>query len=154
MQQKNMEINLKKFADLNILDLYEILRVREHVFILEQKCFYQDIDYKDTKAHHLYVKDGDRIVAYLRILDKGVSYDEISIGRVMVDAEFRGTGLARKIMNTAINFIENTMNEKIIRISAQEYLLDFYKSLGFKEESDTYLEDGIPHIEMSYTSII
>lgn len=147
-----MEMDLKKFKDLSVQELYEILRARESVFILEQKCFYQDIDYKDMKAHHLFVQDDSKVVAYLRILDKGISYDEISIGRVLVDKEYRGDGLAKKIMQKAIDFVENNMNETEIRISAQEYLLDFYKSLGFKAETEVYMEDDIPHIEMTYST--
>ncbi|MGB5823006.1 MAG: GNAT family N-acetyltransferase [Proteocatella sp.] len=147
-----MEINLKKFKDLSVQELYEILRVRESVFILDQKCFYHDIDCKDMNAHHLFMQDENKVIAYLRILDKGVSYDEISIGRVMVDKEYRGNGLARKIMQNAIDFVVHNMNESKIRISAQEYLLDFYKSLGFKAETEVYMEDDIPHIEMIYSA--
>jgi len=86
----------------------------------------------------------------LRILEKGASYNEVSIGRVLVDSKHRGKGLAREMLLKAIDYIEEHLKEKEIRISAQEYLMDFYKSVGFIINSDGYLEDGIPHIEMLY----
>lgn len=87
----------------------------------------------------------------LRILDKGMSYKEISIGRVLVANEHRGKGISHKLMMKAITFITEELNEGNIRISAQEYLLNFYSSLGFKAVSEMYLEDGIPHVEMVYS---
>lgn len=97
-----------------------------------------------------FAHDNGIIIAYLRILEKGISYDEISIGRVLINKDYRGKGLARKLMLKAIEFIENNINEKEIKISAQAYLLDFYRSLGFNEVSEVYLEDNIPHIDMLY----
>ncbi|KEI76324.1 GNAT family N-acetyltransferase [Clostridium botulinum] len=143
-----MEWKLKKFKELSVEEMYEILRVRNQVFIVEQECPYQDIDYKDKNAYHLFAHDNGIIIAYLRILEKGISYDEISIGRVLINKDYRGKGLARKLMLKAIEFIENNMNENEIKISAQAYLLDFYRSLGFNEVSEVYLEDNIPHIDM------
>ena len=99
-------------------------------------------------SYHLYINDDSKIIAYLRIIEKGVSYDEISIGRVLVNKDYRGKGLARQMMLIAISFIEKELNETEIRISAQAYLVKFYESLGFKLVSDKYLEDDIPHIEM------
>ncbi|NFD28731.1 GNAT family N-acetyltransferase [Clostridium botulinum] len=145
-----MEWKLKKFKELSVEEMYEILRVRDQVFIVEQECPYQDIDSKDKNAYHLFAHDNDAIIAYLRILEKSVSYDEISIGRVLISKDYRGKGLARELMLKAIEFIENNMNEKEIKISAQAYLLDFYRSLGFNEVSEVYLEDNIPHIDMLY----
>ena len=145
-----MEIIIKRFRDLSARELYEILRARSQVFVIEQNCLYQDVDGKDYYAHHLFMLDDDRVVGYLRILDRGISYDEVSIGRVMVDSQYRGNGLAGNLMKSAIDFIEHSMNERKIRISAQSYLTDFYKNLGFKIESEEYLEDLIPHIEMLY----
>lgn len=96
-------------------------------------------------------RENGKIVTYLRILDKGVSYDEISIGRVLVDRQYRGTGLGREIVLKAMDFIEQHLNEKKeIRISAQEYLVNFYESLGFVVTSDVYIEDSISHVEMIY----
>ena len=145
-----MNWELKKFKELKAEEIYKILEIRNEVFIVEQQCAYQDCDGKDENAYHLYLQDNDKIIAYLRILKKGVSYDEISIGRVLVHKNYRGKGIAREMMLKAINFIESNLNEKEIKIQAQSYLVDFYKSLGFKETSNEYLEDNIPHIDMLY----
>lgn len=126
------------------------MRARNEVFVVEQDCVYQDCDGKDIEAYHLFLMEKERIVAYLRILPKKVSYDEISIGRVLVLKEYRNKGLARKILLEGINFIENELFSKDIRISAQAYLEKFYISLGFSKCSEIYLEDNIPHIEMIY----
>jgi len=147
-----MEYTAKKFADLNIHELYEILRVRNEVFVVEQACIYLDLDDKDQNGYHLYYSDHGKIQAYLRILEKGQTFDEISIGRVLVTQQARGSGLARELMIKAISYITHDLNEKTIRISAQEYLLEFYLSLGFKQVSEVYLEDDIPHIEMLFNS--
>jgi ElaA protein len=141
---------IKKFKELQVEELYEILRKRSEVFVIEQNCIYQDCDERDKKAYHLLGIENEEMVAYLRILEKGVSYNEMSIGRVLVDQKHRGKGLARELLVKAIHFIEEHLNEKEIRISAQEYLVNFYKSLGFMIVSEVYLEDGIPHIEMIY----
>lgn len=145
-----MKWKLKKFKELSGEEMYEILKVRSEVFVVEQECPYQDPDSKDQNAYHLFVQEDGNIIAYLRILEKGISYDEISIGRVLINKDYRGKDLSRKLMLKAIEFIENNLNEKEIKISAQAYLLDFYKSLGFKEVSEVYLEDNIPHIDMLY----
>ena len=146
-----MKWKIKTFNELTTTELYEILRIRAEVFVVEQSCVYQDLDLKDKKAYHLFLEDNDEVVAYLRILEKDVSYPEISIGRVLVKEEYRGRGLARKLMQKAVSFIEEVLREKEIRISAQKYLLKFYKSLGFTVVSEVYLEDGIEHVEMLYS---
>jgi len=145
-----MDLIIKGFQDLTNKDVYEIMRARNEVFVVEQDCVYQDCDGKDIEAYHLFLMEKERIVAYLRILPKKVSYDEISIGRVLVLKEYRNKGLARKILLEGINFIENELFSKDIRISAQAYLEKFYISLGFSKCSEIYLEDNIPHIEMIY----
>lgn len=146
-----MKWNLKRFDELSSLELYEILRLRNEVFIVEQKCPYQDIDEKDKNSYHLFLKDEQgAICAYLRILDKGQTFDEISIGRVIVRKNKRGAGLAKLMMQKAIGFIENILEEHKIRIEAQAHLQDFYSGVGFTPCSDVYLEDNIPHIEMVY----
>lgn len=142
---------LKKFEELSIKEIYKILQARSEVFVLEQECPYQDCDGKDEEAYHLFLEHNGEILSYLRIIPKEISYDEISIGRVLVRKERRKKGLAREMMVIAIDFIETKLNEKSIRISGQKYLIDFYKQLGFKEVSDIYLEDGIEHVEMLYS---
>ena len=143
-----MEWKIRKFEDLSTKELYSILTLRNKVFVIEQECIYQDCDSKDLGAYHLFCTDDNNLVAYLRILEKGVSYNEVSIGRVVVDKKHRGRDLGRKAMKKAIEFINNTYGESPIRISAQVYIKDFYKGLGFIEVSNAYLEDDIPHIEM------
>jgi len=141
---------IKKFKELKVEELYEILRIRNTVFVIEQQCIYQDVDDKDKNAYHLFAMENGKVVAYLRILGKGISYREVSIGRVLTNNNYRGKGLGKELMLKAIHFIENDLKEETIRISAQEYLLNFYGSLGFKSVSDMYIEDDIPHVEMLY----
>ena len=143
-----MNWKIKRFEDLDIKELYEILRVRAEVFVVEQTCVYQDVDLKDCHAYHLLCEKDGEICAYLRILDAGVSYPEVSIGRVLTRENVRRQGVAREMMTYAMDYIQNTLNIECIRISAQKYLQHFYESLGFCACSEVYLEDDIPHIEM------
>jgi ElaA protein len=148
-----MEWILKRFSELSSLEMYEILHLRNEVFIVEQKCPYQDIDDKDKYGFHLFAKDEKKtICAYLRILDQGQTFDEISIGRVIIRKDMRGTGLGQKMLLKAIEFIENTLKEHKIRIAAQAHLQNFYKAVGFIPCSEVFLEDNIPHIEMIYSN--
>lgn len=141
---------LKHFNELDLNELYKILRIRNEVFVIEQNCPYHDCDNKDLDAYHIYCEINGEIGAYSRILRKGVSYEEASIGRVLSNEKFRGKKLSKECMKRAISFIENELNEEKIRISAQEYAKGFYEKVGFKKVSETYLEDDIPHIEMLY----
>lgn len=145
-----MKWELKKFEELTVSELYEILKLRCEIFVLEQECAYQDCDNKDIEAKHLYCVENGKIIAYLRILNRGVSFNEMSIGRVVVDRNNRGRGLAKIALAKAIKFVEEELNETEIRISAQKYIVKLYGELGFREMSDEYLEDGIPHVEMLY----
>ncbi|WP_418223709.1 GNAT family N-acetyltransferase [Clostridium isatidis] len=145
-----MEFKIKTFDELSNEELYSILRLRSEIFVVEQNCVYQDMDNKDLKAFHLIAIDEGQIVAYLRILNKGVSYKEISIGRVVVKKEYRRRKLGLEIINRAIDYIKNIMKENEIRISAQVYAKNLYKKAGFKEVSEEYLEDDIPHVEMLF----
>lgn len=144
---------VKKFSELSSDELYEILKLRSEVFVVEQECIYEDCDGKDKKSYHLFAEQNGEILVYLRILEKGVSYNEISIGRVLANKKYRGRGFAKQMMLRAIEFIEHYLNQKTIRISAQVYLLNFYSSFGFVKVSDVYLEDEIPHIEMLYKNL-
>ena len=145
-----MELYIKKFAELTNQELYQILAARINVFVVEQNCPYHECDNKDQKSFHLFYYDQEQITAYLRIIPPGISYPEPSIGRVLVKNEFRKKGLGFKMMQNAISFIEENLDSDIIKISAQEYILDFYKALGFEVVSDRYLEDNIPHYQMIY----
>lgn len=143
-----MNIYIKRFRELTVEELYKILKIRSEVFVVEQNCIYQDCDNKDKDSYHLFIMDEDEVLAYLRILEKGISYKEASIGRVISNKKYRGKGFGKLAMIKAIEFIKNTLNENRVRISAQEYAVPFYESIGFKVVSETYLEDDIPHVEM------
>ncbi|MBU5426257.1 GNAT family N-acetyltransferase [Tissierella pigra] len=145
-----MNYKIKKFSELTTKELYEILKVRVEVFVVEQNCIYQDLDSKDEVSFHVFLEDNSEIIAYLRVLPKGISYPETSIGRVLTKNPYRKKGLSKEIVQKAIDFIIDTLEEKEIKISAQAYLQKFYESFGFKSTSDIYLEDGIEHIEMLY----
>lgn len=139
----------KPFAELDPFTLYEILKIRSEVFVVEQNCPYLDPDGKDQGSHHLYGKSGDSIVAYARILPPGLAYDGMaSIGRVVSSPAHRRTGAGRQLMAEAIRMTRQFYPETDIKIGAQLYLLEFYSSFGFKAVGERYLEDGIPHIHM------
>ena len=143
-----MQYVIKKFGELENIELYKILQLRQEIFIIEQACIYPDIDDKDEGAFHLMAFDGSKIVGSVRILGRGVSYEEVSVGRVTVAKNARGRGIAKEMMQQAMDFVENEMREKHIRISAQSYIVPLYASLGFEIVSEEYLEDDIPHFEM------
>ncbi|MCC5911776.1 MAG: GNAT family N-acetyltransferase [Clostridiaceae bacterium] len=145
-----MNWKLKRFNELKLEELYKILQERINVFVVEQNCPYPECDAKDYSAIHLFAEEDENVVAYLRILPPEISYKEASIGRVLVNNQHRRKDLGSDLMKKAIDYMHKEWNEDTIRISAQEYLLDFYGDLGFKSVSETYLEDGIPHVEMLY----
>ncbi|QTV06102.1 GNAT family N-acetyltransferase [Faecalibacter bovis] len=139
----------KLFDELSAKELYQIIQLRNEVFVIEQDCIYQDADGKDLKCGHLWATINDDIVAYSRIVPKGVSYEnEPSIGRVVTSDKVRGMGLGKQLIEYSIQTIENRLFTSSIRISAQLYLKAFYESFGFEQVSEEYLEDDIPHIEM------
>lgn len=143
-----MDLQIKPFSQLTTQELYQILKLRIEVFCVEQNCVYQDCDDKDQAAYHLLLKDGDQLAGYLRILGKNKKFRELSIGRVITAGSHRGTGLGKLCMQKAIDFIKENFGDEPIRISAQKYAVGFYESVGFVQDSDEYLEDGIPHVEM------
>lgn len=145
-----MGLFIKKMEELTRLELYRILKLRSEVFIVEQNCVYLDPDGADEGAHHIFIEEKGEILAYCRVLGKGVSFPEIAIGRVVVNSTVRGKGYSKTLMKAAMDFIEKELSENKIQIAAQSYLTSFYGSLGFKAISDEYLEDGIPHINMIY----
>jgi ElaA protein len=143
-----MKIEVKKFKDLSVDEIYEILKLRSEVFVVEQGCIYQDIDGKDKKAMHLTGKKDNEIIAYTRIFDSGDYYELPSIARVVVKKKTRGKERGKEIMKESIKYIKENLQEKTIALSAQKYLEKFYKDLGFIVEGEEYLEDGIPHQKM------
>lgn len=141
-----MDLIVKRFHELTVEELYEILKIRFDVFIVEQDCIYQEIDGKDQYSYHVFLRDDTGIKAYLRVLDKGISYKEVSIGRVLTQE--RGLGLGKQIMSEGIRVAKDKMNADRIIIEAQSYAKKFYEKAGFKQISEEYIEDGIPHIQM------
>lgn len=140
---------IKAFDELTVQELYDVLHLRNEVFVVEQQCAYQDLDYSDQKALHLMGRNAEgRLVAYTRLFGPGIKYPEASIGRVITSQLARGTGAGRQLMEKSIATVEAAYGKGPIKIGAQQYLHRFYTSLGFEQTSDTYMEDGIPHIEM------
>lgn len=144
-----MNTVIKKFSELSTEEIYNILKLRSEVFVVEQNCVYQDIDEKDQKATHLFIEKNNEIIAYTRIFKKGDYYEENpSIGRVVVSKKERGKNLGKEIMLNSIEFIKKELEGKKIELSAQKYLDKFYKDLGFYSVGKEYMEDGIPHQRM------
>ncbi|MDT9025591.1 GNAT family N-acetyltransferase [Rossellomorea yichunensis] len=143
-----MNWKLKSFDELSTHELYGILLVRTQVFVVEQECPYLEVDGKDLHAYHLYKEENGEVVAYTRLLPAGVSYKEASIGRVLVKEDYRGKGLASELVKRGLDFIHDELGERTVKIQAQEYLREFYGAFGFRAITETYLDDGIPHIDM------
>ena len=149
-----MNTAIKKFRELSTEEIYNILKLRSEVFVVEQNCVYQDIDEKDKKATHIFIEKNNDIIAYTRIFKKGDYYEENpSIGRVVVSKKERGKNFGKEIMLNSIEFIKKELEGKKIELSAQKYLDKFYKDLDFYSEGEDYLEDGIPHQRMFYNLI-
>ncbi|KAA2244459.1 GNAT family N-acetyltransferase [Chitinophaga agrisoli] len=139
----------KTFDELTTAELYALLQLRSEVFVVEQQCPYQDMDGSDQKALHLMgYNDTHKLVAYTRIFAPGIKFDMASIGRVITAMEVRRTGAGRELMIKSIAVLEERYGKQPIKIGAQQYLHKFYSSLGFRQSSEMYLEDNIPHIEM------
>ncbi|MBP2027332.1 ElaA protein [Acetoanaerobium pronyense] len=143
-----MKTIIKKFEELSTRELYEILRLRVDVFVVEQECAYPEIDGKDIGSIQLYFEENSEIIAYMRILPKGMSYESASLGRVIVKGNHRGKKLGNLLLEEGLKYIDNVMKEDIVTIGAQEHLENFYEEFGFVKISPMYLEDGIKHIDM------
>ena len=143
----------KPFDELTTTELYEILYLRQEVFIVEQNCPYQDCDRKDFSSLHLMgFNENNDLMAYSRIVEAGISYVEVSIGRVITRPAFRKCGFGKLLISEVIKIIKQHYGNVSIRIGAQSYLLDFYAAFGF-ETLEAYMEDGIPHHIMLRKSI-
>lgn len=144
-----MQFKLKRFNELTTIQLYEILRLRIEVFVVEQECWYQDLDGIDTASLHLMGFKNNQLCCYARILAPGISYkDEASIGRVVTTEKMRSKGTGQKLMREAINQCQMIYPGCDIKISAQFHLIRFYEKFGFITIGEQYLEDNIPHIGM------
>lgn len=142
--------SVKKFSELSVDELYELLQLRFDVFVIEQQSIYPDLDNKDKQCFHLLGKleDTNEIVAYSRLLPSGLSYDDLSIGRVLTALKHRKSNFGKELMKRSVEELERMYPNQSIRISAQIYLIKFYNSFGFIEHGEIYDEDGIEHIEM------
>ena len=147
--EQQLVLHKKSFEELTVDELYELLRVRSEVFVVEQNCAYQDMDGDDQESIHLWLTSEDKTVAVARVCPAGTHMQEISIGRVVTTE--RGKGYGKQIMFHAIDAAIEYFGAKRIDIEAQEYAKGFYESVGFEQSSDTFMLDGIPHIKMTWT---
>lgn len=151
--KNNYKFKCKDFKKLNINELYEIVKSRYEVFVCEQEITSEnDFDDKDKECMHLFALDkgSEKVIGYCRLLPPGLSYEEASIGRVLVLKEYRNKGLAKEMMIKAIEEIKKNYKVDNITLSAQTYIKNLYISVGFKEVSEEYEEAGIPHVKMKF----
>lgn len=144
---EKLQLHKKTFQELTVNELYELLRVRSEVFVVEQNCVYQDMDGDDQLSIHLWLTIDNKTVALARVCPAGTHMKEISIGRVITTE--RGKGYGQQIMLYAIDAAVEHFDAKCIDIEAQEYAKGFYESVGFRQSSETFMLDGIPHIKMT-----
>ena len=149
---KAVHWKIKSFIELSGTELYEILKIRQQVFVVEQACYYLDADGYDDKAIHLWAEQNGEILAYCRIFDAGIKYQEASIGRVLTNPNYRNLSLGKILVKFALLTIETRFRAAGVRISAQDYLLRFYSEFGFNDTGKKYLEDDITHTEMLKSS--
>lgn len=142
-----MDLHVKHYDELTKEELYDIIKVRLDVFVVEQQCTYQDIDGKDKGAYHVWLSDDDGIVAYLRVLDRGVVFDDVALGRVL--STKRRCGLGTRIVKEGIRVAKEKFGADRITIEAQTYVAEMYEKVGFVKRGEEFLDVGIPHIEMT-----
>ncbi len=145
----DLVLHKKLFREMTVDELYELLRVRAEVFVVEQDCVYQDLDGDDQVSVHLWLTDGGKVVALCRVCPAGTHMEEVSIGRVITTE--RGKGYGKRIMLEGIKVAQEHFNAKRIDIEAQEYARGFYEQVGFRQSSEPFILDGIPHIRMTWT---
>lgn len=137
------------FDQLTLTQLYQILKLRQDIFIVEQTCPYPDIDDHDLHCQHLFATENDQVIAYTRLLPKGLAHpDYTAIGRVVISEQARGRKLGYELMQRSIDEVRRNNPDVSIKIGAQQHLENFYSKLGFSTISEMYLEDDIPHIDM------
>lgn len=144
----SLQWKIKSFENLSVNELYDILKLRSEIFVVEQNCVYLDADGKDKLSLHLFGEFDGKIVGYSRLFKPGITFENASIGRVVVDANYRDKKWGHDLMRESIAAIKSHFGESKITIGAQLYLKKFYESHGFVQTSEMYLEDDIPHIEM------
>lgn len=150
---ENITWHCKPFEELTTEQLYHIIALREEVFIVEQNCPYQDADGKDFESYHVWAEASTgipKVLAYARIVKRGVSYPEAAIGRVVASPKVRRMGLGKELVKVTLKCVEEIYGDVTLRLSAQSYLLGFYCGFGFEVITEPYMEDGIPHVGMIY----
>ncbi len=150
---KSIQWKCKSFSQLDNHQLYDLIRLRIDIFVVEQNCPYAELDDKDRDQQTLHIMgyDDDTLISYARLLAPGISYTDASIGRFAVHINYRRQGIGHTLMQQCLNHIAHTWPDANIRVSAQQYLNQFYAEFGFIQTSEMYLEDNIPHIEMLKT---
>ena len=144
-----MDLRIHKFEELSGKEVYKIAVARFEVFVGEQKITEEpELDGIDDKCYHVWIEDNNIITAYCRIVPKGLAYDNVSIGRVLVNKEYRRKGLAQRMLKEALKYIKEELKEDIVVLSAQLYVKGLYEDVGFKVISDVYDEANIPHVKM------
>lgn len=139
---------VRPFAELSLEELYALLHLRAEVFGIEQRILYNDPDYKDQTAHHMFAVSDGKMIAYSRLFPAGTYREEASMGRVLVDKSFRGKGIGKELVIKGLEFLRDVLHEKTVVISAQSYLQRFYEEQGFTRISDVYIEEEIEHVRM------
>lgn len=148
MDTRHIILHKKRFHELTVDELYELLRIRSEVFVVEQDCVYLDMDGDDQVSIHLWLTIDDRVVALCRVCPAGTHMDEVSIGRVITT--IRGKGYGKRIMLEGIKIAREYFGAERIDIEAQEYARGFYEQTGFRQSSEPFILDGIPHIKMTW----
>jgi ElaA protein len=148
MTEKKIASIIKSFDELTPHQLYDCLRLRSAIFVVEQNCIFLDMDNKDQECYHLMLYQDNVLVAYSRLVPPGLYYSEAAIGRVITSSTVRGKGMGRTLMERSIKSVYDLFGKQDIRIGAQVYAQKFYESLGFVPDGSIYDEDGIDHVEM------
>lgn len=144
----NIEWRCRFFDELTPSELYDIIQLRNDVFVMEQQCIFQDADGVDKKCFHLSGYDGNTLAAYTRLIAPGITFAEASIGRVVSARAYRGKAIGKELMRQSLQHCKRLFGAGPVKIGAQLYLKNFYKQFGFNGSGEVYLEDNIPHIHM------
>ena len=148
MDTGHLILHIKRFHELTVDELYELLRARSEVFVVEQDCVYQDMDGDDKVSIHIWLTEGDKVVALCRVCPAGTHMEQVSIGRVITTV--RGEGYGKRIMLEGIKTAQEHFGAERIDIEAQEYARGFYELVGFRQSSESFILDGISHIKMTW----
>ncbi|MBO6522411.1 MAG: GNAT family N-acetyltransferase [Balneolaceae bacterium] len=142
-----------EFQELSVFQLYDLLKLRQDVFMIEQNCLYSDLDNSDQNAQHLLMYDRESLAAYLRFFAPGIKFREASLGRIVVAPKYRGKTIGKDLIKAGIKLTLELYRGVDIRIEAQSALKEYYNSLGFIEEGEIYIADEIEHLQMVYKNI-